>query len=109
GVFAGHRPSVNCTAGSACDYLGPPYRGKYTLGMIKQLTTNTAAGLRRVSMLAAITIGAWLMAWLLTLLGGGPATRANDFFYDVFYGTRAQADMTGANGDVVLVVADQDS
>src|SRR6476660_8754825 len=77
--------------------------------MIKQLTTNTSAAMRRIYMLAAITLGAWLIAWLFTLAASGPANRANDFFYDAFYRTRPQADMTGDKGDVVLVVADQAS
>jgi adenylate cyclase len=59
--------------------------------------------------LAAIVLLAWGIAFLFTTLATGPAGRANDFFYDLFYRARPEADLTGDRGNVVLVAADQES
>jgi adenylate cyclase len=77
--------------------------------MFKQLTTNTSAKAQRVYALAATVLLAWGCAVLFTTFLTGPAGRANDFFYDLFYRTRAEEDLTGDKGNVVLVAADQAS
>ncbi len=75
--------------------------------MISKTTNTTSATTRRLWVLLSISLFAWAVALLFTLLAPSPTSRANDFFYDAFYRTRPQTDMT--NSDVILVAADQAS
>jgi adenylate cyclase len=80
--------------------------------MIRRLTTPTSPGAQRLYALAAILLLSWGFAFFFTTFITGPATRASEFFYDLFYRTRLQQDMGGAGsrgGNVVLVAADEES
>jgi adenylate cyclase len=79
--------------------------GHYTSGVIARLTRKFKVP--RWGMGLAIGLLAWLLSLIFMAAAPGPAGRANDLFYDVFYRLRPETDMRHA--EVVLVAADQDS
>ncbi len=87
-------------------------RGFTLMGVIETLSkpAGDSRPLWRGWVVLGMAVLAWGLAMVVMLILPGSAERANDFFYDMYYGFRVDRDMRiQARGDVVLVTADQQS